>query len=252
MERLGARISAAALHEGYWLDVQAVRGELANYRSLAAEFGAPEASARMKAVLASGGLPLESKHEDHRRIERRRMRVGLGEASRVRLAILRDAASEADGRTLGEMTLDRLVQATATHEEGHLTDRTRFLPLSKHWREGLALLLDCGLRPARVAERLEYRAQLVALCEAPDPRITLAQTLEAADGDGGGRTSHEAGYSLLLEDLLLVLDERVAERAAEWPEIDPSRTLVHQLHRLGPERVRELALELAKRKGMSR
>ncbi|MFN0008836.1 MAG: hypothetical protein ACKVXR_13120 [Planctomycetota bacterium] len=252
MERLGARVSAAALHEGYWLDVQAVRGELASYRSLAAEYGAPEALARMQAVLASSGLPLESANEDHRRIERRRMRVGLGEASRVRLAILRDAASEADGRTLGEMTLDRLVVATATHEEGHLTDRTRFLPLSKHWRKALAFLLDCGLRPTRVAERLEYRAQLVALCAAPDPRITLAQTLEAAEADGGGGSAHAAGYADLLEDLLLVLDERIAENTAEWPEIDPGRTLVHQLHRLAPERVRELALLLAKEKGMSR
>lgn len=252
MERLGARVSAAALHEGYWLDVQAVRGELANYRSLAAEYGVPSAQARMEAVLASSGLPLESKHEDYRRIERRRMRVGLGESSRVRLAILRDSASEADGRTLGEMTLDRLVATTATHEEGHLTDRTRFLPLSKHWRAALGFLLDCGLRPARVAERLEYRAQLVALCDAPDPRIPLAQTLEAAEGDASGATAHAAGYSALLEDLLFVLDERIAENAAEWVEIDPERTLVHQLHRLAPERVRELALLLAKEKGMLR
>lgn len=252
MERLGARVSAAALHEGYWLDVQAVRGELANYRSLAEEFGSPGASARLEAVLASTGLPLESKHEDHRRIERRRTLVGLGESSRVRLAILRDSASEADGRTLGEMTLDRLVVATATHEEGHLTDRTRFLPLSKNWRAVLGFLLDCGLRPTRVAERLEYRAQLVALCAAPDPRITLAQTLEAAESDGGGRTAHTAGYSELTEDLLLVLDDALAADASEWPEIDPERTLLHQLHRLPKERVRELALRLAEREGMSR
>jgi tetratricopeptide (TPR) repeat protein len=253
MERLGARVSAAALHEGYWLDVQSVRGELGTYRALAAEFEGEGAAARLATVLGTSGLPLESKHEENRRAERRRMGMGLGEANRVRLAILRDAAPGEGGTPLGEMKLERLVVATATHEEGHLIDRTRFLPISQHWGEALAFLFDCGFSPTRVAERLEYRAQLVALCDAPDPRIVLAQTLDAVDSDARGpTTAHAAGYADLLEDLLIVLDERLAAKGEDYPELDPSRTLVHQLHRLPGSTVREIARRLAKQKGMVR
>jgi hypothetical protein len=47
-----------------------------------------------------------------------------------------------------------------------------------------------------------------------------------------------------------MLDERIAAKPSDFPEIDPDRTFVHQLHRLPPESLRELALRLAKKKGM--
>jgi hypothetical protein len=252
IERAGARISAAALHEGYWLDVQAVRGELGVYRSLAREFGGKDGARRAVEALASAGLPLESTHPDHRRSERRRLFAVLGEASRVRIAVLLDRSTADEPGMAGRVSLDELVQVTATHEEGHLTDRTRFLPLSKHWTKALALLLDCGFSPTRVAERLEYRAQLVALCDVPDPRIPLALTLDAAESEGQGPTAHAAGYARLLGDLVGVFDERLAARAEDFPEIDPQRTLVHQLHRRPAEVVRTLARELARKQGMVR
>ena len=54
------------------------------------------------------------------------------------------------------MSLDELIEVTATHEEGHLLDRTRFLPLSKHWGAALLFLLESGFSPTRVAESLPY------------------------------------------------------------------------------------------------
>jgi hypothetical protein len=103
-----------------------------------------------------------------------------------------------------------------------------------------------------VAERLEYRAELVAICDSPDPRVPLAQVLDAADGGGIGPTAHAAGYEELLEDLLGVLDDEAQRDAASFPAVDPGRTLVQQLHRLAPEEIRRLARELASKRGLVR
>ena len=146
--------------------------------------------------------------------------------------------------------LDELVHLTALHEEAHLCDRTRFLPLSRNLGAAFGLLLDAGFSPAGVARLLEYRAELTALCVAPDPRIVLVSILGVAES-GGGVTPHPAGYRDLLSDLVAVLDREVSDHPTRWPEIDSDRVLVHQLHRLDPERVRELGLLLARRKGLT-
>jgi hypothetical protein len=102
--------------------------------------------------------------------------------------------------------------------------------------------------------RLEYRAQLVALCVADEPRIPLAQVLDGAEAaaDGDGATAHAEAYAELCRDLVAALDERLAQGAPELAALDPGRTLVHQLHRLAPEAVRALALEVARGAGMTR
>jgi hypothetical protein len=254
-ERSGARISAAALHEGYWLDVDSVRGERAIFTALAAEFSGPDAAEQVAQALAVTGLPLETSGDgEARRRERTRAGAALGEASRVRLSILRDraGAQSGEGAGLGQVSLDELVETTATHEQGHLVDRARFLPLSKHWREALMFLFECGLSPTRVEQRLEYRAELVALCDSPDSRVTLAQVLDAAESDGRGPTAHAAGYEELLEDLLEVLDQEIAKNPDRFPGIDLDRTLVHQLHRLPAEEVRALARRLAEKRKLVR
>jgi hypothetical protein len=251
--RRGARISAAALHEGYWLDVDSVRGERAQFAGLASQFEGPDAAARVGRALDVTGFRLRSgDDEDRARRERTAIGAVLGEASRVRLAILVDRRAGKEGSPLGRVTLDEFVAVTATHEEGHLTDRTRYLPLSQHWGAVIGFLFDCGFSPVRIAERLEYRAELVALAESDDPRISLAQTLDAAEIGGRGPTAHAGGYQELLRDLLGVLDEKLAADPKVFPSVDRSRTLLHQLHRLSPAEVRSLALALAAKRGMSR
>jgi hypothetical protein len=254
-ERRGARISAAALHEGYWLDIDAVRGELSQFTALRATFSGPDTAARVERALSVQGFPVDaSGDEDVRRRDRTRTGAALGEAGRVRLALLYDRRHETPDKELelGEMTLDELALDTGIHEEGHLTDRTRFLPLSKHWRSALLFLVQCGFSPTKVAERLEYRAELVALADAPDPRVPLAQVLDAAESGGRGPTAHAAGYEELLENFLDVLDEELGANPGRYPEIDAGRTLVHQLHRLPPASVRDLARALAGKKGLIR
>jgi len=254
-ERGGARISAAALHEGYWIDIDSVRGERSLFAALRARFSGEGAPARVSEALAVKGFRVEASGEPERdRRERTRAGSALGESSRVRLAILRDRGArngDPEG-SLGEVGLDEFAQVTAIHEEGHLTDRTRFLPISEHWGAVLRFLVECGFSPAKVAERLEYRAQLVALVDAPDPRLPLAQVLDAAEAAGRGLTAHAAGYGKLLEDLLLRLDDELAKDPRRFPGIDRGRTLVHQLHVLAPGEVAELARGLAKEKRLVR
>lgn len=262
--RAGAHISAAALHEGFWLDVDAVRGERAVWLALAQRFaepaavrGAPapvagsgDAAARVAAVLAVSGLELSAREPEARARERRASVALLGQASRVRLAVL--ASRAAPGRVLGSVELDELVRVTSVHEQGHLCDRTRFLPLRKHLLPAFVFALECGFAPQRIQEMLEYRAQLTALCDVPDTRVPLAQMLDAAEGGSNGITPHAAGYAKLLEDFLGVLDAELTRDAARFPALDGERTLVHQLHKLGSDDVRALALTLAKRKRMVR
>jgi hypothetical protein len=247
--RRGAHITAAALHEGYWVDIGAVRVEEAQWDELRRDFSGPEASKRVAEVLADRGFPVSVDDSSSARRERLRTGALLREGHRVRLAVMRDRGSA--GR-LGTIELDELLQVTATHEEGHLCDRTRFLPLSKNLLAVLGFLVDCGFSPASVSEALEYRAQLVALCDSPDPRVPLAQVLDSVEDGPSGVTSHASGYASLLEDLLGVLDHRVRTDPQAAAIVDPGYTLAHQLHHVPAELLRSLALELASKKRIVR
>lgn len=252
--RAGARVSGAALHEGYWIDVEAVRGERDAWLELANEYRGVDALARVQRVLEGGGVPLlePEGHPKARTRERREVVPALGEADRVRLAVLRDLATDAQdpARPLGEMSLEELLEVVARHEEGHLVDRKLFLPIMAHLGRVLALVLDEAFSPAGVMRRLEYRAQLVALCESQDPRVPLVELLLAAESTEDGPLPHGAAYRELLADLVRTLDERIEAEPERWPAIARDRTLVHQLHRLAPAGVREVALALAKKKGV--
>jgi hypothetical protein len=83
-----------------------------------------------------------------------------------------------------------------------------------------------------------------------DPRLVLADCLLMVESSPPIARSHVRGYQALLEDLLAILDQRVQEDPAAWPEIDKDGMLVHQLYRLGPEEVRSLGQTLARRLGI--
>lgn len=262
--RRGASLSGAALHEGYWIDFDALRRQRDTWAAFEREYGEPEAAGRLERALATRGLALTAPvhAEGARRRERRDVDTLLGQADRVRLAVLRDrlrerpearlASGSERGPAAGEglVPLDELVHVTELHEQAHLCDRTRFLPVGANLGAALRLLLASGLSPSGVARRLEYRAELTALCEAEDPRVVLVGVLDAVEGGGNGVTPHAAGYRDLLFDLVGVLDRDRAAHPERWPELDDEHVLVHQLHRLGPERLREAALMLARRWGL--
>jgi hypothetical protein len=252
--REGARIAGAALHEGYWVDVEAVRDELAGLEALRRQLlsgGRAAAGARLARALSTRGLLVDAREgEPTKRGRRERVATEhpLGEARRIRLAALA-ARAEPGGELLGHASLEELVQLTCLHEEGHLVDRMRFLPLGRDVPGMLATLLRTGPSPRRIMEELEERAQLVALCEAPEPRFALAQVVDALEG---GEGVHAAGYRRLARELVEQLAQILEEDPRTFPRVDPARTLLHQLHRLGPEEVRRLGLALASRRGLVR
>lgn len=247
--RQGAEISGAALHEGYWVDIDTVRRERSPWERVAREFFDARGSERARAALESRGLELRTPREraEQRRVERRDASILLGAADRVRLAVLLERVERGEAP---EVKLDELVAITAAHEEGHLCDRGRFLPLGRNWLGALRLLAQSGFTPAGVARRLEYRAQLTALCVVEDPRLPLVAVLAAGDSSGPSLTPHAEAYRELLADLLARLDADLERDRSRWPALDPDRVLAHQLHRLGPEDVRRLALLTAADNGL--
>jgi hypothetical protein len=120
------------------------------------------------------------------------------------------------------------------------------MPLSSHPLRVVQLLGSVGFDPAAVLGRLEYRAQLVALCETADPRLCLADCLSMVESAPSSARAHARGYEALLKDLVEVLDEELQADPTAWPTLDTERALVHQLHLLDASEVRELALAVAR------
>ncbi len=221
-------VTGAALHDGYWIDVEAVRREHGRWLELQREWSVEEANAVLSLPAPAARTSAE------RRALRPLMRAGV----RVRLQVI-------EGRGGEVPSLSELLDVVATHEEGHLVDRALHLPLSSHPLRAVRLLGQAAFDPPAVLERLEYRAQVVALCEAADPRISLAECLLMVESAPPGADVHARGYESLLKALLGILDERVQRDPASWPNIDPERALVGQLHRLSAEEVRGLGHALA-------
>ena len=165
------------------------------------------------------------------------------DGARVRLAVIVDRGGEVP-------TFTEILSAVEIHEQGHLVDRALHLPLSSHPLRTVRLLGRAGFDPPAVLERLEYRAQVVALCEAEDPRTVLADSLLMVENAPQTARAHARGYEALLRDLLGILDKRVQRDPSAFSGIDPDGALVHELHRLGPEEVRSLGRALAKRVGI--
>ena len=132
-------------------------------------------------------------------------------------------------------------------------ERTRFLPLHKNWTDVLGFAASQGFSPVKIQERLEYRAQLVALCIVEEPHLALVDILDQAQTRGSGMP-HAGGYQALLSDLLRVLGEG-ARAEASWLEgwrPDEAYLLAHQLHRVPPRVLRAAGLHLAHEMGLDR
>ncbi len=259
--RLGGSVAGAALHEGYYVDVGELRDNLVLWDRWAQNWQDPFVREQLQRGLEDPGLPvafvasLPPAPESTSPVFRPQPEPWLstdwllGQADRVRLSLLLERG---EGDSLGRVTLDEVARVTAIHEEGHLMERTRFLPLGKNWPAVLAFAAAEGFSPMGIQERLEYRAQLVALCVVPEPRLVLVDILDQAQTRGSG-LPHAAGYKELLGDLLRVLAD-AANADAPWLQgwrPDRQYLLSHQLHRVPPEVLRAAGLQLAEATGLS-
>ncbi len=268
--RMGASVAGAALHEGYFIDLHEVRVAHEAWQRLANRFqagGSKERLDQLHEILSDPGLPTRAPAL----IPRQTGPVDplnpnplpldpwmetdalLGQADRNRLAWMGEHAQERGGEpgSLMPPSFEDSVLLTAIHEEGHLCERTRFLPLSEHWLAALGFLAEQNFSPLRVQQRFEYRAQLTALCEVQDPRLILVEILDLAEGSASG-LPHGPAYAQLLKDLVHELGTGLKAQAP-WLrglEMDPDHRLVFQLHRLPKEALLATALRVAAKEGL--
>ncbi|MEM6672613.1 MAG: hypothetical protein AAF726_07195 [Planctomycetota bacterium] len=237
--RRGAGISGAALHEGYYVDVEMVARDVRRWSALRQRFeGRPDAIDAALEISTSGSGA----------IDRTEITPALGAADRMRLAVM---AGDADGE-LRRIHADDLAHVVAVHEEGHLCDRAQWYPLDPlRVLSLLGFAGSNGFSGTRIAEVLEERAQLVALCAARDTRLAWVDLLDAAEDSGPSVTPHAAAYARLLQSLVSRLESEVAD--GRWSAYDLVENVrwIDQIHRLPPEALRELAIREARARGLA-
>lgn len=157
------------------------------------------------------------------------------------LAALDDPA-DVDGRLYLEAEID-LSGEVLKHEDAHLVDAMLHLPVMKHPFRNLELAFRSGFSSAEVLSMLERNAQLTAIAEGPSPRAALATCCAAL----GHRDAHGRGYTAIVQAFV----EAIEDDPGRYQEIDPSRVIVQQLHRLPDWKIRALARETIERWGLS-
>lgn len=241
--RQGASISGAALHEGYYVDLEMVAREKRQWDAVRERFsGRPGAIERALAVRGA----------DVPTILRTESSPALGAADRMRLAVMATDVPKAGA--LRHIELGDLAHVTAVHEEGHLCDRAQWYPLGLREAGRLfAFAASNGFSGARIARALEARAQLVALCVVDDVRLAWVDLLDAAESasgtggaGGGGVTPHGRAYRGLLRDLLQRLDREWDAGGWRDSDLDPERRWIDQLHKLDRAELRGLAVREAR------
>jgi hypothetical protein len=135
-----------------------------------------------------------------------------------------------------------LAAEVGVHEDAHLVDAERHLPVGRHAFRNLGLALRHGFRATEILAFLERNAQLTAIAEGPAPRAALAGCCAMLGHPG----VHAKGYREIVQG---VVDE-IHAAPGRYPEIDPTRVIVQQLHRLPEPKVRALGRLLLDRWGL--
>lgn len=132
-----------------------------------------------------------------------------------------------------------LIEHVRIHEQGHLIDSQRYLPIWRKILPNLALLLRSGFDSTAVMADLEAAAELHALRAGPAPHLVLAEMIRALPR-GPDAGPHSRGY----REILRAFIDELARRLDEFPALRRDRILLHQLHRLREEEIRALAAAL--------
>jgi len=241
--RRGGAISGAALHEGFYVDLEVVAAERDYWQALLETFRLADGSMDREAVTAALGVPAPSPAPGGG------MDPALGAADRMRLSIMCDPSTG----SASPPTLAVLSEAVATHEEAHLCDRMDWYPLSLGSVASLmGFAARHGFSGGRISEALEERAQLVALAVLEDPRLLWVDLLDAAERNlGGGGAPHGAAYRRLLGRLLGRL--QAESGAGGWSSVPGAGARwIDRLHLIEPSELRGLALREAQAAGLVR
>jgi Tfp pilus assembly protein PilF len=125
-----------------------------------------------------------------------------------------------------------LAAEVAIHEDSHLVDAARHLPVGRHAFRNLGLALSRGFSADQILAFLERNAQLTAIAEGPAPLAALASCCAALGGPG----VHAKAYTEIVQAMV----EEIHAHPERYPEIDAGRVILQQLHRLPEAKVREL------------
>jgi Tfp pilus assembly protein PilF len=148
----------------------------------------------------------------------------------------------------GDHAADPVVflEMVRTHEEGHVLDADRYLPvMSNLWRV-LSLAVSNGFSPLAVEAYLEGNAESTALAEGPAPRLSIAQLI------GFLPTSRSAvPHSLGYHDVVKRIVEEIYDHPKRFPEIDRKRNILQQLPRVPREKLRALGRKMARERNLA-
>jgi hypothetical protein len=124
-----------------------------------------------------------------------------------------------------------LLGSIRTHEQAHLVDSHRMIPLFANPLRALRLFFDAGLSGAWVRANLEARAEVTDLKYGPDPLLSLAWMCTFLDETGGGKNSpHGKGYRRVVLKILKLWNSDGAPGA-----FDPKANLLAQLYLIPEE-----------------
>lgn len=143
--------------------------------------------------------------------------------------------------------IETFLEMVRTHEEGHVLDAERYLPITTNLWRGLSLFLSNSLSPLSVEGHLEGNAELTALAEGPNPRLSLSQLVGFLPSPMAA-PPHSVGYYEVVKRIC----REVYDRADDYPQIDRSRNILQQLHRLSLSELRALGRELAAERAMTK
>lgn len=227
----GGNIAGAGLHSLLFVNMDFLRREVQRAVEIYERFRGEEGT------LLEDPAPAALESDDA-------LDVSEGYGLSTRLSYLSYKRSRSEGGKTAYMA--SLFNVLKQHEFQHLLDARRFLPLSKHLAWKVYHIVIRGFSRFSIEAWLEERAQLFALHYSTDPLAVLGEIADYLRGPVF-RSPHQKGYRNLMRRIV----EHIFDHPNRFPQIDREASLVHQLHRLSEEEIREIARTLIVEEGLT-
>ncbi len=225
----GGDIAGAAVFDGYFVDLDAVRGRAGEIARLI------ERHAPRREAVFSDPLPPCAHEADL---------LSIDEPLALEEKLLLRASERRQGGWI-----ERVLETVETHERAHLADAASLLPVGSHLLAVVGLLFRGGVSPSGVEAILEARAELSTLAASGETEIVLAGMVGAVESPGS-RDPHAVGYRGVLEDLVRRIRARRRSDREDWPGFRDDRNVYQQLDLVPAVVLREEARVLALEEGV--